>query len=262
VSTAAGLRRIARAGIANASAGRERFGVGPFFALVDRVSSSPWASLAVPDPDARPDADWAGALPTLAARFAERGRQVRFEFFEDLFPDLGPVLEAAGWPLTSRDPLLVCGPAELVPPVAVPGLSFEPVDSDAPDALIETFLDVQHAAFEPGAPREPSADDRSQLRTRMRLGAIRCLLARRDGIPAGAGSALPSSLSAEIAGIGTPPEFRARGIGSAVTARLTSGLFADGIGLAWLTAGGEAAERVYRRLGFRPLGAFQRNHGR
>jgi predicted GNAT family acetyltransferase len=27
-------------------------------------------------------------------------------------------------------------------------------------------------------------------------------------------------------------------------------------------AGGEAAERIYRRLGFRRLGAFQRNHGR
>jgi len=256
------LGRIARAVLANASAGRERFGIGPFFALVDRVSPSPWASLAVPDPDARPGADWAGALPALAAHFAERGRQTRFEFFEDLFPDLGPVLEAAGWPLKSRDPLLSCGPADVVPPVGAPGLLLEPVDVDAPDALIEAFFDVQHAAFEPGTPREPCADDRAQLRTRMRLGAIRCLLARLDGVPAGAGSALPSSGTAEIAGIGTPPEFRARGIGSAVTARLAAGLFADGIDLAWLTAGGEPAERVYRRLGFRPLGAFQRNHGR
>ncbi len=83
-------------------------------------------------------------------------------------------------------------------------------------------------------------DERAQLRTRMRLGAIRCLLARLDGVPAGAGSALPASGAAEIAGIGTLPEFRARGIGSAVTARLVDRLFAGGTDLAWLTAGGES----------------------
>lgn len=256
------LGRVARAVLANASAGRERSTVGPFVALVDLVSPSPWASLAVPDPDAGPGADWAGALPALAAHFAERGRAARFEFFEDLFPCLGPVLEAAGWPVKSRDPLLLCGPADLARKAEGAGLSLEPVDGSAPDALIETFLDAQHAAFEPGTAREPSAGDRAQLRTRMRLGAIRCLLARLDGVPAGAGSALPASRTAEIAGIGTVPAFRARGIGSAVTARLAADLFADGIDLAWLTAGGETAERIYRRLGFRPLGAFQRNHGR
>jgi predicted GNAT family acetyltransferase len=96
----------------------------------------------------------------------------------------------------------------------------------------------------------------------MRLGAIRCLLARLDGVPAGTGSALPARGAAEIAGIGTAPAFRGRGIGSAVTARLAVDLFAGGTGLAWLTAGGEGPGRVYRRLGFRPIGAFQRNHGR
>jgi hypothetical protein len=140
------LERIARAVLANAAVGRERTVVGPFVALVDTVSRSPRASPAVPDPDAAAVADWAAAVPALAAHFAARERRLRFEYFEDLFPDLGPLLEAAGWPLKSRDPLLAGDRGDLATPAAVPGLSLEPVRDDAPDALLEAFLDVQHAA--------------------------------------------------------------------------------------------------------------------
>jgi len=257
------LARIARAVLANAGAGRETTAVGPFVALVDLVSPSPWSSLAVPSPDAPRDADWAAALPALEARFAARARALRFEFLEDLFPNLGSELERAGWPLASRDPVSVCGPADLALPTAVRGLSLEALDAGSPDQLLALFLGVQQRSFEPDTARDPSAGEREQLRSRMALGAIRCLLARFDGAPAGAGCALPApGGAAEIAGIGTLPAFRSRGIGSAVTARLAADLFASGRDLAWLTAGGDGAGRVYRRLGFRPLGAFQRSHGR
>jgi ribosomal protein S18 acetylase RimI-like enzyme len=259
---AARLEAIARAVIANAGAGRESTAVGPFIALVDHVSQSPWSSLAVPAPGSPAGTDWTGALPILEAFFAARGRALRFEFLEALFPTLGPALEGAGWPLASRDPAFVCGPADLVPAAAVSGLSLEPLDAGSPDDLVQVFLGVQEESFEPGKPRGISAADRAQLRSRMRLGALRCLLARLDGVPAGAGNALPAAGFAEIAGIGTLPRFRARGIGSAVTARLAADLFATGTGTAWLTAGGEPAARIYRRLGFLPLDAFQRNHGR
>ncbi len=106
------------------------------------------------------------------------------------------------------------------------------------------------------------AGEREQLRSRIRLGVLRCILARLDGVPAGAGSTLAAAGVAELAGIGTLARFRARGIGSAVTARLAADLFATGTGTAWLTAGSNAAGRVYERLGFRPLEAFQRNHRR
>jgi GNAT superfamily N-acetyltransferase len=256
------LERIARAVIANAGAGRETAAVGPFVALVDTVSAIPWASLAVPAPGAHAGTDWAAALPQIEAHFAARGRALRFEFLEDLFPSLGPALERAGWPLASRDPLLVCGRTDLTPPGSVPGLSLEALDAGSPDGLVELFLEVQHESFEPGKARELSAGEREQLRTRMRLGRIRCLLARLDGCPAGAGCALPAAGTAEIAGIGTLPRFRARGIGSAVTARLVVDLFATDVEFAWLSAGSDASGRIYRKLGFRPLGAFQRSHGR
>jgi ribosomal protein S18 acetylase RimI-like enzyme len=255
------LGRIARGVLANASVGRERIAIGPFVALVDRVSPSPWASLAVPDPAAR-DAEWAGPLPALAAHFAARGRDLRFEFLEDLFPGLAAALEAGGWGLQSRDPLLACAPADLVPPPPVPGLALEPVHAGSDDGLLELFLAVQHEAFEPGRAREPSAALREQLRARLAAGAIRCLLARLDGVPAGAGCSLPAGDVAEIAGIGTLPALRGRGVASAITARLVGGLFATGTETAWLTAGSGAAARVYERIGFRPLGAFQRNYGR
>jgi ribosomal protein S18 acetylase RimI-like enzyme len=256
------LTRIAEAVLANARGGREAAAVGPFVALLDLVSPSPWASLAVPLPGSPPGTDWAAALPVLEARFASRGRSLRFEFLEDLFPDLGSVLERSGWPLASRDPLSVCRPHDLAPPPAVRELSLERLDAGSADRQLELFLGVQHEAFEPGKPREASAGEREQLRSRLRLGAIRCLIARFEGAPAGAGCSLPGAGIAEIAGIGTLPRFRARGIGSAVTARLAADLFAEGFESVWLTAGSEGAGRVYQRLGFRSLGAFQRNHGR
>jgi ribosomal protein S18 acetylase RimI-like enzyme len=256
------LGRIARAVLANARSGRETAVVGPFVALVDLVSPSAWASLAVPSPDAPPGTDWAAQLPALAAHFAARARTLRFEFLEDLFPSLGAVLEGAGWPLASRDPLFVCCPEDLVPPAPVRGLSLEPLDAGSSDDLLGLFLDVQLHAFEPQSAGSPSAGERQQLRSRMALGAIRCLLARLDGFPAGTGCALPAAGAAEIAGIGTLPAFRARGVGSAVTARLAADLFASGVELAWLTAGSGGAGRVYGRVGFRSIGAFQRNHGR
>lgn len=256
------LRRIARAVLANAGMGRERTEIGPFVALVDPVSPSPWSSLAVPSPDAPPDADWADALPALQAHFAARARAPRFEFLEDLFPTLGTALERAGWPLASRDPASACGRGELLPAAPAPGISLERIDAGSPEELVDLFLRVQQRSFEPDTAREPSLGERDQLRSRMALGAIRCLLARIDGAPAGAGSALPAGAIAEIAGIGTLPAFRARGVGAAVTSRLVADLFAGATELAWLTAGSDVAGRVYRRLGFRPLGAFQRNHGR
>ncbi|MCX7028634.1 MAG: GNAT family N-acetyltransferase [Spirochaetes bacterium] len=259
---AALLERIAGAVVANAAEGRVCSTVGPFVALVDLVSPSPWASLAVPTLRTPVGTDWAAGLPALEAFFAARSRALRFEFLEDLFPTLGPALERAGWPLASRDPVSACRPDDFVPPVPAPGLSLERLDAGSPDDLVELFLGVQHDSFEPGKTGEPSAGEREQLRSRMRLGVLRCLLARLDGVPAGAGSALPAAGLAEVAGIGTLPRFRARGIGSAVTARLAADLFATGTDLAWLTAGSDAAARIYRRLGFRPLGAFQRNHGR
>jgi GNAT superfamily N-acetyltransferase len=259
---AALLERIARAVLVNAGAGRETAAVGPFVALVDRISASPWASLAVATPGAPAGTDWEAELPALEAHFSARSRALRFEFLEDLFPTLGPALERAGWPLASRDPLFACSPPELVPAAPVPGLSLEPLDAGSPDELVNLFLDVQHGSFEPGKTRGLSAGDCEQQRLRMRLGAIRCILARLDAVPAGAGSSLPAAGVAEVAGIGTLPRFRSRGIGSAITARLAADLFATGTDTAWLTAGSVLAARIYQRLGFRPLDAFQRNHGR
>lgn len=255
------LGRIARAVLANAVMGRERTEIGPFVALVDPVSPSPWSSLAVPSPDAPRDADWADALPALQAHFAARARALRFEFLEDLFPTLGTALERAGWPLASRDPASTCGREEFQPAAPAPGISLERLDDGSPEELVGLFLRVQQRSFEPDTAREPTAGEREQLRSRLALGAIRCLLARIDGEPAGAGSSLPAGAIAEIAGIGTLPAFRARGVGAAVTSRLVTDLFAGGTELAWLTAGSDAAGRVYHRLGFRELGAFQRNHG-
>lgn len=60
--------------------------------------------------------------------------------------------------------------------------------------------------------------------------------------------------TAEVAGIGTRPVYRGRGIAAAVTAALTEAVFARGARSAWLEYSGDGSRRVYERVGYRPRG--------
>jgi len=55
---------------------------------------------------------------------------------------------------------------------------------------------------------------------------------------------------AEVAGVGTRPALRRRGVAASLTCFLTEQLFAVGGTLAWLSAGDAAAQAVYERVGF------------
>jgi predicted GNAT family acetyltransferase len=56
----------------------------------------------------------------------------------------------------------------------------------------------------------------------------------------------------EIAGIGSLPEYRRRGLASALTARAAEDACAGGVEMAFLTAADACAGRVYERVGFVP----------
>jgi predicted GNAT family acetyltransferase len=58
----------------------------------------------------------------------------------------------------------------------------------------------------------------------------------------------------ELVGIATVPEFRRRGVATAVTAHVLQTAFAAGVDVACLSASDAEAGRIYRRVGFRPLG--------
>jgi predicted GNAT family acetyltransferase len=60
--------------------------------------------------------------------------------------------------------------------------------------------------------------------------------------------------TSELAGVGTRPAQRGRGIAGAVTAGLTQLMLARGNESVWLEYGGDGSRRVYERIGYRPAG--------
>jgi predicted GNAT family acetyltransferase len=60
--------------------------------------------------------------------------------------------------------------------------------------------------------------------------------------------------TSELAGVGTRPQHRGRGIAAAVVANLTESMFAKGNSSVWLEYGGDGSRRVYERVGYRPGG--------
>lgn len=80
------------------------------------------------------------------------------------------------------------------------------------------------------------------------------VLARCDGAPAGAGLFTPPHEGlAEIAAVGVIPEYRRRGIASAVGAALTRAVFAAGA-MPYLQTETKNEQRLYGRLGYRAIG--------
>ncbi len=141
----------------------------------------------------------------------------------------------------------MCATAPLTPPgappTAVPGgaAEFEAVDA----ALNEAF----------GEPPVPTAAGVARLRRLLDGGGSVRYAGDGAGGCAGAGScSAPAAGTCELAGVGTRPAFRRRGVAGAVTAALTADLLARGAGSVWLESGGEGSRRVYEAVGFRPAG--------
>ena len=74
-------------------------------------------------------------------------------------------------------------------------------------------------------------------------------IASADGSPVGAAAGVLDGHTGGIYYVATPPEFRGRGIGAAITAWMANELFARGARTVTLQAS-EAGFSVYRRLGF------------
>lgn len=71
--------------------------------------------------------------------------------------------------------------------------------------------------------------------------------------PLAVGSHQPVGAVTEIAGVGTLPAARRRGLAAAVTSELVRDALAQGVEVVFLSAQDEAVARLYRRLGFHPL---------
>lgn len=219
--------------------------VGPFLVHIDEHSDSPFRNYAVPDDAAAPTAEQVKAL---VAAFVRQGRMPRLEYVAPA-PAVDAALESAGFTLEIRLPVMAIEPGELRSAGRTPDALA--VSTATTDAELWDAAAVQNAAY--GEP-ETTQPDLDRLRSTVdRGGAV--VLARLDGKPAGAGLFTPPSGGlTEIAAVGVLPEFRRRGIASAVGTALTEGAFAAGL-RPFLQTETENEGRLYGRLGYRRIGA-------
>ncbi|MEV5880834.1 GNAT family N-acetyltransferase [Streptomyces sp. NPDC052101] len=223
--------------------------VGGFVVGFDPSTTSPHINYATPVPGAEPtDRD----VADLIAAFRERGLKPRLEFAPDAAPAVEPALRRAGFGAEAVHEYLVCTPDTLTVPG--PG-SAGPVEVAAPATDADyTAIDIALAeAF--GGEWEPSPGSAARLRrTEDSGGAVRFVRAPGGGCAGGALCSAPAEGTAELAGVGTLPAYRGRGIAAAVTSTLAATMFGRGAQSVWLEYSGEGSRRVYERVGFRPGG--------
>ncbi|MER5356238.1 GNAT family N-acetyltransferase [Kitasatospora sp. NPDC002551] len=197
-------------------------------------------------------------------RQRELGLPQAFEWVAEHDPLLRAAVEEAGLAVHEH-PLLVLGPRQDVPD-APDGVAVRVLAADDP-ALAQAVA-VPHLAFgEPGtgvggagavelaAGAEAVAADGTAARVAERIGSGHTVLAAafEGGTPLCAGQHNPVGAVTEVAGVGTLPSARRRGLGQAVTAALVAHARANGVRTVFLSAADEDVARIYRRAGFRPF---------
>lgn len=220
--------------------------LGGFVAGFDPGTDSPYVNYATPLPGAEPSAREVAAL---VAAFRERGLMPRLEFAPEAAPAAATALRAAGFRTEAVHSYLVCTPATLTVPAFSAAVGTPSADADfaaVDEALAEAF----------GAPFPTSSEGAERLRrTQESGGAVRFVrLPDGTGCAGGGSCSAPAAGTAELAGLGTRPAHRGRGVAAAVTAALASALFARGASSVWLESSGPDAERVYTRTGFHRAG--------
>jgi ribosomal protein S18 acetylase RimI-like enzyme len=220
------------------AASRDGVRAGSFTFYRHRSSDHPMLNYAVPDAGA---VQWDG-IDELRHAFATHGLTPRLEFVGECAPGLEAALAEAGFELEGRYPVMTLLLVELrevpAPEGVVIARATGPVDARA-------VLEVGAEAFGTEPPTEAEVAAYQG----------RGMLARADGVPAGAASRTDIAEGvSELAGIGVRERFRRRGIAAALTAAVAADAFAAGAELCFLTPGDDGAERVYQRAGFRRAG--------
>ena len=127
--------------------------------------------------------------------------------------------------------------------------------------MCSSDLTIQARGFGVGIDHGPSEDEIASTRASMKHGR-RSALATLSGQPAGAGVTLEIHGIAELAGVATLPESRRHGVAASVSSALCEAHFKSigeahfqaGGGAVWLSAGDDAAQACYEKIGFRLIG--------
>lgn len=244
-------RRIAECAIEAASLGRKTVPVGPFRACFDPSTDLVWLNYAVPVWALASPAETQMQLAQLRSAFHEHGRRMRFEFIDGIWPRLVEELERFGLILQTRAPLMWVTPDSFVPCVRE-DLKLRLVQAHETEVLAKMH-DVQQRAF--GADAVAATDaEIAQLQHQIANGFWWCAIAESGGEVAGIGTLVLTNTVAELAGVGTLPEHRRKGVAAALSSYLLMRQFEMGGELVWLSAGDDTARLVYAKIGFRVVG--------
>jgi GNAT superfamily N-acetyltransferase len=251
--------------------------IGPFLCRYAVGSDHPMLNYAVPDDFAEPSAS---EIEALVAEFAARRLLPRLEYAAQAAPRLEALLLDRGFAVEGRYPLLTCAAAAASPPPDAAGFELGLANSSADhvDALVvgaDAFAGGEAGGPESGGPEAggpasggpasggpasgPEPPTRAAIEARRKLvaagGAVALAREAASGTPAGSAVlAVPMAGVSEIAGVGTRPAFRRRGVAGALVGLLVGHAARQGVELLWLTPGDQGAERVYAAAGFERSG--------
>jgi ribosomal protein S18 acetylase RimI-like enzyme len=229
--------------------------LGPFTLF---VGTGPWPYYA------RPRLGATGAVvPADVVAVRERQRELgvpeAFEWVDETTPSLVSAAAEAGLTVHHHPLLVLDAPREVDAPE---GVHVGLLDAEDP-ALVAVQAAIRLGFGEPGtavgvagpverdALSEAEAASAPFVRRMLREGHIVRATAWDDTGPLAGGTAIPRGEVAEIAGIGTLPAARRRGIGAAVTAALVDACVKRGVTTIFLSAADDAVARIYERAGFR-----------
>jgi ribosomal protein S18 acetylase RimI-like enzyme len=232
--------------------GRKVINVGCFRLLLNPEDGFPNFNYAVPLEGANDSEIAQSNLEPLFAAFKAADRLPRFEFTAELWPNLAGVLEAAGFTHESTDPVMLVDLNSFKPFLA-PNVQVRFLEPNDPDSDLATMMSIQTRGFGTGEDRTPSEDEIASTRASMRHGR-RNALATLSGQPAGAGVTLEIAGIAELAGVATLLELRRHGVAASVSSALCEVHFQNGGNAVWLSAGDDAAQACYEKIGFRLIG--------
>lgn len=261
------LELISRDIVETGRATRSVIEVPPYLGLIDPNSSIAWMNQAVAVASVGGPGPVFAAIERLRSRFADASRLLRFELFDRHLPAHASLLEAAGFLLRRIDPVLSLTRDRFARSVneAHPRNAVTIIDEFS-EVSFRDYVCARRVVFGPGAEvpgregrmaveEEAGAASRDTISGRLRNAAI-VVSDRVVSVAALQGT----RRSVELVAVGTISEMRGRGYATALCSHLITRHFAEGGTLVWLTAGSSEAERVYRSLGFRRIGANQYNY--
>lgn len=224
----------------------------PFTLFFHPSSDVRYFNYAIPDEPA--GGELAETLERVRAAFVKRRRAARFEFFEAFAPLLPDALLKNGYTEEARQWSMVCKPDNLIREPRLPGMQVTALHPESAAEDVRDYIIAQRQGFDPANDGQVSNFDIVQARLDFLVSGWQAFLARIDGEPAGAASfSRPINGVTEVAGIATRTPYRRRGVASRLAWLATRMAFEQGVSTVCLTAGDEAAGRVYERLGYRPF---------